>query len=133
MKRKNNKFIEWVLYWAAVGMGAFVLFFLVTTTLIGQSVYSKCEFATGHYGGDCVEALIHIVQDVDMPYSTRNNGIWALGQLGDNRALPILQEMYTGNIPEREPYDDGISQYELKKAIKLLEGGFNASAIIWRR
>jgi len=55
-----------------------------------------------------------------------------LGQLGDNRTLPVLQSYYTGDIPEREPLDKTISQYELKKAINLTSGGFNMSAIIWR-
>jgi len=52
--------------------------------------------------------------------------------LGDSRALPTLQKYYTGNIPNREPLDGVISQYELKKAINLTSGGVNLTAIFWR-
>jgi len=55
-----------------------------------------------------------------------------LGQLGDSRALPVLQGYYTGNIPSKESLDKTISQYELEKAIKLTSGGFNVTAIFWR-
>jgi hypothetical protein len=55
-----------------------------------------------------------------------------LGQYGDNRALPALQNYYTGDIPEKEPLDKMISQYELKKAIKLAKGGLNITALFWR-
>ena len=69
----------------------------------------------------------------DEDFRTRNYAIWSLGQLGDKQALPALEKFYTGNIPEREPYDEGISQYELKKAIALLQGGANVTAVVWRR
>lgn len=54
--------------------------------------------------------------------------VWALGQIGDARALPVLQEYYTGNIPPRESPERVISRYELKKAIHLLRGGWNVRA-----
>jgi len=55
-----------------------------------------------------------------------------LGQLGDKRALSILEKYYTGNIPEKESFDNGLSQYELKKAIKPAQGSFNITHWIWR-
>lgn len=132
MKLKLNQTKEWFLYWALVGIGTFILFFIVTCTWIGTSVRDKCTLAQGRYGGDCVEALIAHLQDESNPLRERNSAIWALGQLGDSRALPVLQSYYTGNIPDREPYDQTISQYELKKAINLAQGGFNITAVFWR-
>ena len=79
-----------------------------------------------------VEALIGVLEDESNPYGMRNSAIWALGQLGDRRALPVLENLYTGDIPEREPWDGTLSQHELSKAIKLARGGFNATAIFWR-
>ena len=85
-----------------------------------------------HTAGDCVEALITTLEDANNPFRTRNEAIWALGQIGDSRALPVLQNYYTGNIPPREPLSKTISQYELQKAIDLARGEFNLSAWAWR-
>jgi hypothetical protein len=130
LNTKNTK--NWFMYWAVVGVGLFVLFFLVTSTWIGFSVREKCMLSQGRYGGDCVEALSAHLDDENNPYGERNDAIWALGQLGDGRALPVLEKYYTGNIPDREPWNKTISQYELKKAINLSGGGFNITAIVWR-
>lgn len=129
----KKRLIQWGLYWLVLGVGFFVLIFLITSTWIGVSVKQRCTRAEGKYGGDCVEAMVELVQDEEESYRERNYAIWALGQLGDKRALPVLEGKYTGVIPEREPYDEGISQYELKKAIKWMSGGVNISAMVWRK
>jgi HEAT repeat protein len=76
--------------------------------------------------------LIRLLQDENRGYRARNDAIWALGQLGDSRALPVFERLYTGDIPPREPLDKGISQYELRKAVNLVCGGTNMTAIFWR-
>lgn len=107
--------------------------FIYTGQLIGSRVRETCRDALTKYESkDCVSVLIIQADDETAPFRERNYAIWSLGQLGDKRALSTLKEMYTGNIPEREPYDDGISQYELKKAIKLIEGGTNITSFVWR-
>ena len=90
--------------------------------------------ATGKYKDqeECVSALIKQLDDEDNSLRERNYAIWSLGQLGDEQALPVLEKYYTGIIPDREPYDKTLSQYEMKKAIKLLEGGVNLGAWVWR-
>ncbi len=88
--------------------------------------------AQNKYGGDCVEAFIGLVDDETEDFRSRNDAIWALGQLGDSRALPVLNNYFTGIIPDREPLNSVISQYELSKAIKLAEGGTNLTAWAWR-
>lgn len=128
-----KRYKDWLFYWVAVGVGFFVLFFLVTSSWIGVSVKEKCLAATARYGNDdCVLILIDQVVDKGASFRERNYAIWALGQLGDGRALPVLESMHTGNIPDREPYDAGISQHEIKKAINLIESGFNITAFVWR-
>ncbi len=116
----------------AIGMGGFLLFFVVSGLWIGYEVRSQCQAATETYGGDCVAALVQLLDDEDNGFRERNNAIWALGQLGDSRALPSLQRYYTGDIPPRELLDQTISQYELKKAINLTSGGVNLVAWVWR-
>lgn len=127
-----DKIKEFVMYWLFVGVGVFILFFLVTTTWIGVDVREKCLVAQGRYDNeDCVESLILALKDEENSIRERNGAIWALGQLGDDRALPVIKEFYTGIIPDREPYDETLSQYEMKKAINLLESDFNLSHLSW--
>ncbi|OGD54404.1 hypothetical protein A3J78_00070 [Candidatus Beckwithbacteria bacterium RBG_13_35_6] len=111
----------------------FILFFLITSIIIGIDVKKQCQEAEAEYQGDCVEVLMQTLDDESNSLRQRNLAIWALGQLGDKKALPILRKYYTGQIPDKEPYDKTLSQYELKKAIKLLEDGLNLTAFIWRR
>lgn len=129
MKNIKNK----ILYFLAVGGGVLILIFLITNIWIGHDVKRICQEAKWEYGkDDCVDALAIQLDDEKQGYRTRNHTIWALGQIGESRALPILKKYYTGNIPEREPVDKTISQYELKKAVMLAEGGLNISAFFWR-
>lgn len=130
MKIKNIK--QKVFYAGAIGISIFFLFFVIACLWIGYEVKNQCQSAKREYGGDCVEALIKLLNDENKGFRARNDAIWALGQLGDSRALPVLQGYYTGKIPDREPLDKMISQYELKKAVNLTSGGFNISAFIWR-
>lgn len=137
MKIKNTR--QKLFFSGAVGASIFLLFFAVTCTWIGYDVKSHCQEAEREYGRilpagrqDCVEALIMLLNDENKGFRERNTAVWALGQLGDSRALPVLQGYYTGNIPQREPLDKTISQYELKKAINLASGGFNITSYVWR-
>jgi len=119
-------------YVAAIGVSSILLFLFIGASWIGYEVKNQCQEAQGEYEGDCVEALSSLLQDQTQKFRARNDTVWALGQLGDNRALPILKNYYTGNIPLREPLDQTISQYELKKAINLTSGGLNITAFFWR-
>ncbi len=130
MKTKN--IIQKLLYIGVIGVSIFVLFFVIACTWIGYDVKQKCRDAKYQYGGNCTEALISLLNDSSRGFRDRNSAIWALGQLGDSNALPVLQEYYTGDIPDREPLDKVISQYELKKAVVLTSGGKNITAIFWR-
>jgi hypothetical protein len=122
-----------LVYLSGVGVSVLLLLFVVTCTWIGYEIKSKCQDGQREYGGDCSEAMISLLKDENRGYRARNEAIWALGQLGDERALGVLESYYTGEIPEREPLDKVISQYELKKAINLASGGVNLSAIVWRK
>lgn len=129
----THKLKQWFLFWSLLGAGTLILIFLITSTWIGVDVKERCLVAQGKYSGDCVEALIRVVESDENTYRERNYAIWALGQLGDSRARPVLADLYAGNIPEREPYDEGISQYELKKALAQIDEGVNITRIIWAR
>ena len=131
MKIKAIK--EKLFYLFAIGLSIFFLFFFIASVWIGYDAKSMCLNAERQYRTtDCVQALIAQLDDEHQAFRSRNNAIWGLGAMGDPRALPVLQKYYTGNIPDREPLDDMISQYELKKSIDLANGGLNITAWIWR-
>jgi hypothetical protein len=124
---------EKLIYIASVGVSIFLLFFFITNIWIGHEAKRLCQEAKWEYKKtDCVDALITTLNDTRQGYRTRNHAIWALGQFGDKRALPVLKKYYTGVIPNREPLDGVISQYELKKSIVLANGGLNITAWVWR-
>jgi hypothetical protein len=130
MRIKDIK--QTILYIGAIGVSISLLFFVITCSWIGYEVKQQCRDAQSQYGGDCTESLIALLNDENRGFKDRNSAIWALGQLGDPIALPVLQSYYTGNIPDREPLAKTISQYELKKAVNLTSGGFNITAFMWR-
>ncbi len=116
-------------------LGIFILgvvIFIITGLWIGSDVRRYCKKARSIYGGDCVTALMEQVNDPGMPYRDRNHAVWALGQLGNPKALPYITKFYTGRIPPTESQDAVLSQRELDKAIRLMQGSLNISAIIWR-
>ena len=123
--------MEIVLYLGVIGISISMLFFVVVCTIVGYEVKNQCADSKAQYGGDCVESLISLLGDENKSFRSRNSAIWALGELGDARALPVLEKYYTGNIPKRESLDKGISQYSLSKAIILSRGGLNLTAWAW--
>lgn len=127
-----KKFQQQFVFISVLGLSILILIFVIMWTWIGFDVKSKCFDAQKEYGGSCVESLTKLVEDETRGFRLRNSAIWALGQLGNPEALLVLQKYYTGVIPNREPLDQTISQYELKKAINLASGGKNITAIFWR-
>lgn len=99
--------------------------FLASIHSINTSISSKCDEAISQYNRDCVDSLILLLDDESNSFRLRNNAIWALGQIGDERALPVLQKYYTGVIPNKESLNEGLSQYELKKALSYFQGSPN--------
>lgn len=128
----NFKAKDLIIYGGSICLVLLVFLFLLTTNIIGYGVKDSCQLAKDKYPGSCVEALISYLGDDSNDMRSRNTAVWALGQLGDKKALPLLNEYYVG-IPEgKEPLGKNISQYELKKAIKLIDGSLNLSAPFWR-
>lgn len=85
--------------------------FLVIAALFGLSLFgifssvkSICTGAQQEFEGDCVEALMSLVESDKFSYRKRNKAIWALGQIGDPRAIPLLEKLDTGEVQEK-PYD----------------------------
>ena len=103
--------------------------FLAICAAIGSGVRSVSAEAVQEQPGDQVLALMAYVESEKHSLRERNHAVWALGQLGDPRALSVLNRYFTGAPCDHE---HTLCQYELSKAIRLCKGGTNITALFWR-
>ena len=128
LRRILLKGIPIVLLVCVVGIVLFSLW-------IELGVKKVCRAATQKYPGDKVEALMMSVETKEYGYnahrySANNRVFWALGQLGDQRALPSLRKLLTGEPCDHET---NLCQGEIKEAIQKLERNpFNLPKFLWR-
>ena len=112
-----------------------VVVIILLSLSIELGVKKTCEMATRKYPGDKVEALIMFVESTEdgydaHRYSANNHAFWALGQLGDKRALPSLKKLLTGKPCDHET---NLCQGEIQEAIQQLERNqFNLPKFLWR-
>ena len=109
---------------------ALVVAYLGLSLLIGWQVRGAIAAAQESRGGGAVSALVAVAQATEAPVAERNRAIWALGQLGAEEALPVLESLMT---EEACDHASRICQHELRKAVEECSGSFNAGALIWRR
>lgn len=116
MKRKPR--IETALWIMFITM---LVLYGLGAKLVFSGVQRYADEAQETYGGDHVGALIALVEDEDASFEKRNGAIWALGQIGSERALPTLQKLDTDEVQE-PPYDSTkyILQYSVEKSIKQI-------------
>jgi len=119
----KNKLLKIFVFLSLIGVSAIFLLIIISFIWIRFDVKVKCIDAKREYGGNCVNALINLLDDEKQSIRSKNSAIYVLGQLADKRALIILQKLYTGDIPEKESLYKTISQYELKKAINWCNEG----------
>lgn len=68
---------------------------------------------------DEVDAAILQMQSLSCTMKERNEAVWVLGRLSDEKALPALEREYTGRPCEHDKY---LCQHELEKAIRRCGG-----------
>ena len=133
MKYSKKEIFHLLSYIAGIAVFIFLFFFFITASWIGFGVKENCQAAVNNYGGECVDALMHLIEDENADFDDKNSAVWALGQLGDKKALPFLQKYYNGEVNhQRCNRGETLCQFELQKAVKLLDGGLNISAFVWR-
>lgn len=124
--RRLVRFISRAAVIALVLIGALML---GTTWLIESGVHAASEAALLERPGDRVLALMAYIESPTHTLRERNRAVWALGQLGDARALPVLEKYFTDTQCE---HGRALCQHELRKAIRLCYGATNVSSFIWR-
>lgn len=121
-----------IIFYTVLSISFIALLFLdYTFFVIYQNVKSECLKAQAIYRVDCTESLISIIQSDKHSFKEKNTAVWALGQLADKRALPVLRSFYTGAVAPKESTGQSLSQYELRKAIGWCERG-NVTSWMYR-
>jgi len=107
--------------------------FVFTLHDIFNDVRDISQQAQEQYTGDRVEALLALLESDQQSFLERNRAIWALGQLGDERALPLLRRLDTDEV-QPKPWDRShyIVQYTVEKAIDQIESDFTLTTWMYR-
>lgn len=92
---------------------------------IRSAVKQMSAEAVKEFPGDRVQALIAYAASENYTLKERNRAVWALGQIGDSRALPVLESFYTAGPCDHEKL---LCRRELSKAINGCKGGLNLTA-----
>ena len=126
---------------ARIAVGLALLCLVVFASAFAWSlgtIYDRVEsirnLAGERYGGDKVFALLSLAGDEQAPFKLRNEACWALGQLGDARALPVLQKLDTDEDQAKPWNGDGaIVQYTVEKAIRQINSDFSLTRWMYSR
>ena len=99
--------------------------FVSVCFFIRSAVKQMSAEAVKEFPGERVQALMAYAGSENYNLKKRNRAVWALGQIGDSRALPVLESFYTAGPCDHEKL---LCQRELSKAIYACKGGFNLTA-----
>jgi hypothetical protein len=124
--KRASKIVSCVL---AIVIGIPIVVYLGVSIIIGWGINKESRSAMARFSGDRIEALTALVDCQDCRLEDRNHAVWALGQLRDKRALPILYKYRTGKPCNHLRQ---ICQYEIGKAIRWTEGNSYMLPQIWR-
>jgi len=124
MTRTTNgrRWVRFVTRAGVLGLVLIAALWLGSYWLIGSGVRAASEAALLERPGDRVLGLMAYVESPKHTLRERNRAVWALGQLRDARALPVLERYFTGRDCE---HGRVLCQYELRKAIHLCRGAPN--------
>jgi len=114
----------------AVAVGLLVIAYGGICFVIGSGVEEAVRMARLSFPGDPAEILISVAMSEDIPLKDRNRAIWAVGQLGDIRALVPLGSLLTGKPCD---HSSAVCQHEVRKALRLCSGRANLTRWTWRR
>jgi hypothetical protein len=105
--------------WTLAGLLAIAILLCALEGMIRLAARRTGTRAAARFGADRITGLAALVDCSRCVLRERNMAIWALGELRDRHALPVLKAHYTGG---RCDHTAGLCQYELGKAIRKIEG-----------
>ena len=123
-EKTASKLRTWILFSLLIGVAVVAYSVPWMFRQLRAPVTERCAKAQLEFGGDCVEALAELAGSKNHSYIERNQAVWALGQLADERALPALLSLQS-DVPCERPCrrDKHLCQYEVEKAIKWCRQG----------
>lgn len=124
-----RSFRKWTVRITIIVFIALFGLFIIAELMIGLGARRFIQIAQDRFPGDRITALISMVECESCNMNDRNHAVWTLGQLTDRRALPVLENYYTG---DKCDHTNRICQYELEKALKLIRNGHNYEITFWR-
>ena len=131
--KKRSKLKRIMIYLITIGFSVLIVLYGIVCRIIFSDVKEICTKAAREFEGDAVEVNVQLLQSDNHGYTEKNDAVWALGQIGDIRALPTLDKLYTGNPCEKPcRKDNKICQYQLETAIKSCRGGFSVTKWMYR-
>jgi hypothetical protein len=126
--KQNGRFVRLkriLVYGISFCLVLVLMIFVTICWSIRLEVKRMSVKATKEYPGNRVDALIAYMRSESHSLRDRNRAVWALGQIGDKRALPVLESFYTGGDCDHEKC---LCQRELRHAIRGCKGGLNLTA-----
>lgn len=96
---------------------------------IRSGLQRASDDAMAKFPGDRVEALMRVVDCDACALKDRNHAVWALGQMGEERASSTLRRHFDGRPCQ---HSSRLCQYELGKAIQMLDTNWERSGPVWR-
>lgn len=130
-QRQTVKLKKLFFYGVPIGLAVLFILFVISLHWISSDVRAICKKAQQQFEGDQVEALVAALESDKLTFKEKNQVIWALGEIGDKKALPALEKIYTGE-PCSKPCDSSqhLCQYGIKKSIRGCKG-FNVVSYVW--
>ena len=116
-----------VIWSIVLGFSVVTICLSILTLYINNTVKEICTNAQEKYQKTCPQSLIKLLANQSESFHDKNDAIWTIGRMRSEEALPTLQKLYTGIIPDREPYDSVLSQYEIRKAILRIDENADVS------
>ena len=116
----------WIL---VIVTAAGVLLLTGTVIAIRSGLQRISDEAMSRFPGGRAEALMRVVDCTSCPIVDRNHAVWALGQIVDERSLPVLTRHFDG---EPCSHEARLCQYELRKAIRNIEAAKHRTGPAWR-
>jgi hypothetical protein len=120
----KNKKLKRIIIYSFLSLAFISLAFIISIySLLFLEVRKNCNKAISEYKISCQEALVKTYNSDGSTVKEKNDAIWTLGQLASKDSLPFLKSIYKKEMPDREPLNEVISQYEIRKAIHWSEKG----------